>query len=101
MTARNPLRRAGTCWRVVGRTVIDGEERPLVLGGFRQTCGHHHGSREEAEACPWESAIAPGTAYAGRVWEVRDDREDDRKPEQGVLFDLPAKVRPLRQERWT
>ena len=59
----------------------------LRLGGFAQDCGHRHSSREDAEACPWEPAVQPGTAYAGIVREVRDDREDDRpRREQGDLF---------------
>lgn len=100
MTSRHPFQRAGTVWRVIGRTVVDGVEVTLRLGGFAQTCGHYHVDQAEAEACPWEPPVAPGTVYAGRVLEVRDDRDDDRKPEQGVLFDLPARTRPLRQERW-
>ena len=86
MTTLRPLQRARTTWRVLGRTAVNGEERALVLGGFAATCGHYHPTREEAEACPWEPAIAPGQPFAGIVREVRDDREDLPRPAQGRLF---------------
>lgn len=88
MTDRHPFKRAGRVWRVIG--VTSDPERPEVmigvrtLGGFGADCGHYHGSQGEAEACPWEPENPP-TEYAGIVRQVRDDREDRKRYQQGTM----------------
>ena len=90
--------------RPVRTTRYDPAARPLLVT-WEATRACHLACRHcRAEAQPGrdprELTHVRGLAPDGRVLEVRDDRDDDRKPEQGVLFDLPAKARPLRQERW-
>lgn len=79
-------------WRVLGMVPHPSNPASMVglrtAGGLPETCGHYHGTREEAEACPWEPANPP-ELYAGIVRQVRDERPDiaagEHRFEQGAM----------------